>query len=97
MSFLLLLAAVLTFQDTSALETGFIVQITKADGAVRFEVFPPFAGTGPVTLTLPNDGAGDCFAVAAFNSGGMSPWSNRACLAAALPQLPNVPAGAAVK
>jgi len=97
MNFILLLAATLTFQDTSAIETGFIVQITKADGAVRFEVFPPSPAQGPVTLTLPNDGPGDCFAVAAFNSGGMSPWSNRACLAPALPQLPNVPAGAAVK
>src|SRR5688572_28452536 len=93
--FALLAAAALTFNDTSGTETGYLVQIIKADGSSRFEVFPPNPGTGPVTLQLPQDGLGDCFLVSAFNVGGASPWSNRACLVAPSMALPNAP-GAAV-
>lgn len=94
---LLLLAAVLMFQDTSGVETGFVVQIIKADGVVRYDVFPPAPSTGPVTLNLPTDGPGDCFLVAAFNTGGTSPWSNRACIAIPAANVPNAPTGAAAK
>lgn len=95
--FALLAAAALTFNDTSGSETGFLVQIVKSDGASRFEVFPANPGTGQVTLQLPNDGLGDCFLVSAFNAGGASPWSNRACIVAPLLNLPNAPASAVAK
>lgn len=84
-----MLAVLLTFTDTSALETGFLVQVVKVDGSIRFETFPPFPGTGTVSLTLPNDGPGDCFSVAAFNSGGVSAFSNRACLPITKPNNPS--------
>ena len=97
MNLLLLLAAILTFTDSSGTETGFLVQIVKADGTTRYETFPANAGTGVVTLNLPNDGPGDCFLVAAFNLAGTSTWTNRACLAVPAGALPNAPNTAAVK
>lgn len=75
----LLFIVTLQFTDNATNETGFMVQVMKPDGTSRFDEFPPNPGTGIVTITMPNDGFGDCFAISAMNNGGMSGWTNRVC------------------
>jgi hypothetical protein len=60
----------------------------KSDGTIRFDTFPSNPTNGITTINLPNDGMGDCFAVAAYTAGGVSAWTNRVCLTSSVPSSP---------
>lgn len=96
MIFALLLAATLTFTDTSGIEEGFLVQITTQDKHVRFQDFPGGSpGTGTVVFKVP-EGDGFCFAVSSYGAGGMLAQTNRVCLGAPVPKPSATPTGLAV-
>lgn len=84
-------AVALTFNDTSGIEEGFMVLVTKPDGTYRVDLVLPSPGATSVTLTFPDDGVGDCFQVSAYGQGGTSPWTNRVCVGKEVPRAPNAP------
>lgn len=74
------LVALLTWQDNSNNEDGFIID---RNGGVVGTVGPDVSSfTDPMALE------GDCYKVAAFNSDGVSDWSNVACVHVVTPPPP---------
>lgn len=100
MNLILLLAAVLTFQNTSVDTLWFSAGQMFADSTKRPVIYMrdhPNPGTiGPVTIDLPAV-AGDCFWVTAWNRAGPSGWSNRACVEIPAGSVPSAPTDAGVK
>lgn len=93
-------AATLTFNDNSTNESAWVVYIVKADGSTPVFVTFPSTSTptiGSVSISLSQVVAGDCIVVAAFNNGGVSSWSNRACATAPTASIPTTPSGAVTK
>lgn len=77
------LVALLTWQDNSNNEDGFIID---RNGGVVGSVGPDVSS---FTDSLAMEG--DCYKVAAFNSAGVSDWSNVACVPVVTPPPPPPP------